>query len=111
MTDISMGWTGNRSAKYQGENWEFEALEQIMAVFPSPSPFPVLGIDSDNGYEFINEHRLAYCIEHGIASTRSRSGNKNDGAHVEQKNWFRARELVGYLRYGIPPELELLNEI
>ena len=46
-----------------------------------------------------------------ITFTRSRPGNKNDGAHVEQKNWARVRELVGYLRYDTAAELELLNEI
>ncbi|SMX76683.1 hypothetical protein [Brevibacterium linens] len=74
-------------------------------------PFPIIGIDSDNGSEFINEHLLAYYTEHEITFTRSRSGNKNDGAHIEQKNWARVRELVGYLRYDTPAELELLNEI
>ena len=43
--------------------------------------------------------------------TRSRSGNKNDGAHVEQKNWTAVRQLVGYLRYDTPGELLLLNRI
>ena len=43
--------------------------------------------------------------------TRSRSGNKNDGAHVEQKNWTTVRQLVGYLRYDTDAELELLNKI
>lgn len=50
-------------------------------------PFPILGIDSDNGAEFINAHLLNYCNSNKITFTRSRSGNKNDGAHVEQKNW------------------------
>jgi hypothetical protein len=77
----------------------------------SVSPFPLIGVDSDKGSEFINEHLLAYCIEHQISFTRSRSGNKNDGAHVEQKNWARVREPVGYLRYDTPSELELLNQI
>lgn len=107
VTDISTGWTVNRSVKNKAAKWVFEALEYVMSVFP----FPIIGIDSDNGSEFINEHLLAYCITHEITFTRSRSGNKNDGAHVEQKNWARVRELVGYLRYDTPAELELLNEI
>ena len=74
-------------------------------------PFPIIGIDSDNGSEFINEHLLGYCHAHRITFTRSRPGNKNDGAHVEQKNWARVRELVGYLRYDTPAELAKLNEI
>jgi hypothetical protein len=74
-------------------------------------PFPILGIDSDNGSEFINYHLFDYCTEHEITFTRSRSGNKNDGAHVEQKNWTHVRELVGYLRFDTPAELTILNEI
>ena len=50
-------------------------------------------------------------MQRRITFTRSRPGNKNDGAHVEQKNWARVRELVGYLRYDTAAELELLNEI
>ncbi len=49
--------------------------------------------------------------EHDLKFTRSRSGNKNDGAHVEQKNWTAARQLVGYLRYDTEAELLLLNRI
>lgn len=74
-------------------------------------PFPIIGIDSDNGSEFINQHLVDYCIQKKITFTRSRPGNKNDGAHVEQKNWARVRELVGYYRYDTHAELQLLNEI
>lgn len=107
VTDIATGWTVNRSVKNKAAKWVFEALEHVISVFP----FPIRGIDSDNGSEFINAHLLAYCEAHEITFTRSRPGNKNDGAHVEQKNWARVRELVGYLRYDTPAELELLNEI
>src|SRR5690625_2281949 len=104
---FATGWTVNRSVKNKAAKWVFEALEHVISVFP----FPILGIDSDNGSEFINAHLLAYCQAHQITFTRSRPGNKNDGAHVEQKNWARVRELVGYLRYDTAAELELLNEI
>ena len=107
VTDISTGWTVNRSVRNKAAKWVFEALEHVTAVFP----FPIIGIDSDNGSEFINEHLLAYCHARQITFTRSRPGNKNDGAHVEQKNWARVRELVGYLRYDTAAELEKLNEI
>lgn len=43
--------------------------------------------------------------------TRSSPGNKNDGAHVEQKNWTHVRTLVGYLRFDTPAEHEVLNKI
>ena len=78
-----------------------------MACFP----FPILGIDSDNGSEFINENLLVWCLDQKITFTRSRPGNKNDGAYVEQKNWARVRELVGYYRYDTAAELNKLNEI
>jgi transposase InsO family protein len=107
VTDISTGWTVNRSVRNKAAKWVFEALEHVTAVFP----FPILGIDSDNGSEFINDHLFQYCTERHITFTRSRPGNKNDGAHVEQKNWARVRELVGYLRYDTAGELDLLNQI
>lgn len=75
------------------------------------SPFPIIGIDSDNGSEFINDHLYRYCLEHQITFTRSSPLHKNDGAHVEQKNWSRVRELVGYERFDTELELELLNRI
>jgi Integrase core domain len=107
VTDIFTGWTINRSVKNKAATWVFEALEYVISQFP----FPILGIDSDNGSEFINSHLLNYCVEHEITFTRSRPGNKNDGAHVEQKNWTHVRELVGYLRFDTDTELTLLNRI
>ncbi|WP_236641089.1 integrase catalytic domain-containing protein [Glutamicibacter sp. HZAU] len=92
VTDISTGWTVNRSVRNKAQKHVFAALMHVMEVFP----FPIIGIDSDNGSEFINQELLRFCQEQQITFTRSRSGNKNDGAHVEQKNWSRVRELVGY---------------
>ncbi|MGB8381620.1 MAG: transposase family protein [Dermatophilaceae bacterium] len=107
ITDIATGWTVNRSVKNKAARWVFEALEHVIGQFP----FPILGIDSDNGSEFINDHLLRWCTDNEITFTRSRPGNKNDGAHVEQKNWARVRELVGYYRYDTAAELAKLNEI
>jgi len=107
VTDIATGWTVNRSVRNKAAKWVFEALQHVIATFP----FPIVGIDSDNGSEFINEHLFRWCTEHQVTFTRSRSGNKNDGAHVEQKNWSRVRELVGYYRYDTAAELAKLNEI
>jgi len=106
-TDIATGWTINRSVKNKAAIWVFEALEHATALFP----FPILGVDSDNGSEFINYHLFNYCEQNKITFTRSRSGNSNDGSYVEQKNWTHVRQMVGYLRYDTEAELELLNEI
>jgi transposase InsO family protein len=107
VTDVATGWMVNRSVKNKAAKWVFEALEHVIGVFP----FPILAIDSDNGSQFINQHLVDFCEKHKITFTRSRPGNKNDGCYVEQKNWARVRELVGYLRYDTEKELDLLNQI
>ncbi len=63
-------------------------------------PMPLLGIDSDNGSEFINQHLYAYCQKTGVVFTRSRPWKKNDSAHVEQKNGAVVRQLIGYDRFA-----------
>jgi hypothetical protein len=107
VTDIATGWTENRSVRNKAEKWVFEALMDIRAAFP----FPIIGVDSDNGSEFINWHLLRWCEQNKTTFTRSRSGNSNDGAHVEQKNWAVVRTVVGYHRYDTAAELLLLNKI
>lgn len=56
----------------------------------------MLGIDSDNGAEFINAQLIRYCKEHEITFTRSRPYRKNDSCFVEQKNWSVIRRAIGY---------------
>jgi Integrase core domain. len=107
VTDIATGWTENRSVRNKARKWVIAALEEIAAIMP----FPLLGVDSDNGSEFINHHLLAWCEQRTITFTRSRPGNCNDGAHVEQKNWAVVRTVVGYHRYDTSAELLLLNKI
>jgi hypothetical protein len=73
---------------------------------PTPSvtllvePVPLVGLDSDNGSEFIYHRLDTSCQREGITFTRSRSDKKNDGAHVEQKNGAVVRRLVGYDRFA-----------
>ena len=85
----------------------FDALQDVRKRLP----FDLKGIDSDNGSEFINAHLLSYCQAEGLVFTRSRSYQKNDNCHVEQKNFTAVRNFVGYSRYDSPEELELLNEL
>lgn len=107
VTDIATGWTENRSVRNKARKWVIAALEEIASIMP----FPLRGVDSDNGSEFINHHLLDWCEKRRITFTRSRPGNSNDGAHVEQKNWAIVRTVVGYHRYDTVAELALLNEI
>jgi hypothetical protein len=70
-----------------------------------------MGLDSDNGSEFINQHLFDYCQREKITFTRSRSYKKNDSCHVEQKNWSIVRRLVGYDRYSSRAALETLDRV
>jgi len=107
VTDVLTGWTETQAVKNKAQKWVFEALEQIRARLP----FPLLGIDSDNGGEFINHQLIRYCQKEQIVFTRSRPSKKNDNCYVEQKNWTVVRKTVGYLRYETEDELLLLNQL
>jgi hypothetical protein len=107
VTDIATGWTQNRSLPDGAAKTVLAALNHIAAAMP----FPMLGVDCDNGSEFINDDLLSWCTRRTITFTRSRPGNNNDGCHVEQKNWAVVRTVVGYYRYDTAAERLLLNEI
>jgi len=107
VTDVCTGWTETQAVKNKAQCWVFEALKDIRDRLP----FDLLGIDSDNGSEFINNELYRYCIQEKITFTRARSSRKNDNCYVEQKNYSVVRRAVGYLRYDTPEELRLLNEL
>lgn len=105
VTDVATTWTECIGVWGKGQAAVFGGLERIRERLP----FPLLGIDSDNGSEFLNAHLVRYCEKERITFTRSRPYWKNDQAHVEQKNWSVVRKLLGYGRYGSPEALEQLN--
>ena len=105
--DIATCWDVTAACKNKAQVHVFRMLKAIIARFP----FTVLGIDSDNGSEFINAHMLKYCIDNEITFTRSRPYKKNDSCFVEQKNYSVVRRNVGYLRYDTDEELRVLNEL
>ncbi len=74
-------------------------------------PYALLGLDSDNGGEFINPNLKRYCEQHHITFTRSRPYRKNDQAYVEQKNWTAVRQVVGYDRYEGEPAYQVLQAL
>jgi hypothetical protein len=106
VTDICTGWTEPVAVINKAQKHVFDGL---MAV-EKRQPFPFLGIDSDNGSEFINAHLYRYCKDERICFTRSRPYQKNDNCHVEQKNWSLVRRNIGYARYEGNAALKLLNE-
>lgn len=106
-TDISTGWTDVTALPHRSQ----EAVSQAIQHMRQRLPFPLLGIDSDNGSEFINDLLYRYCLNEKITFTRSRPYKKNDQAHVEQKNWSVVRHTVGYDRWETEQELALLERV
>jgi hypothetical protein len=95
ITDVVLGWTENEALRNRSEKSVELAVESIRARMP----YPIKGLDSDSGAEFINEVMLRYCRAHGIVFTRSRPYKKNDQCKVEQKNGSVVRQNVGYNRF------------
>jgi hypothetical protein len=109
MVDVATGWVACAGLRDKRQETVFHALQRLQADLP----FRILGLDSDNGTEFINHVLLNYCNDHGITFTRSRPYLKNDTCHVEQKNWAVVRRLVGYDRLELPalPALERIHDL
>ena len=107
VTDIHSGWTETRAVLGRSQERVQEALEEIRQALP----FPLRGIDSDNGSEFINDHLLRYCRARDIQFTRGRPYKKDDNAHIEQKNWTHVRRLLGYVRYDSAAAQAAINEL
>ena len=106
-TDVATGWTECVGVWGKSQRSVFAGLERIRARLP----FRLLGLDSDNGSEFLNAHLVRFCTQEEITFTRSRPYWKNDQAHVEQKNWSVVRRLVGYGRYESEAALAQLNRV
>lgn len=107
VTDVCTTWTETEAVRNKAQKWVFDALKDIRERMP----FPLLGIDSDSGGEFINHHLFRYCQQEGITFTRTRSYRKNDNCFVEQKNYSVVRRNVGYARYDTAEALCTLNEL
>ncbi len=95
LTDVCLGWTECRPLLHHTQTAVKRAIEDIRRSLP----YPLLGIDTDNGSEFINKQLFLYCEREGITFTRGRARKKNDQCKVEQKNGHIVRSLVGYGRY------------
>jgi hypothetical protein len=106
-TDLCTGWTEPIALRRRSQ----EAVCAAIDAMRQELPFDLLGIDSDNGSEFINDLLYRYCLDEKITFTRSRPYKKNDQAHVEQKNWSVVRHTVGYDRLESGEQRALLESI
>ena len=104
MTDISTGWTEFAILLFRDQTSVLEAIEHLREQIP----FDLLGLDTDNGTEFLNYLLLGYCFDQEITFTRSRPYKKNDQCFVEEKNGSIIRKFIGYDRFeGFQPYLIL----
>jgi hypothetical protein len=95
LTDVATGWTECVALLHRSQDAVIHGLDQVRRLLP----MPLIGMDTDNGGEFINHHVIAYCEREQITFTRSRAYTKNDQCFVEQKNGSIVRQLVGYDRF------------
>jgi hypothetical protein len=107
--DIHTTWVEARAEWNRGQD---NTLAQIKDI-ETRLPFALLGLDSDNGGEFLNWHLYHWCEQHATPGkfTRSRPYKKDDNAHIEQKNWTPIRQWFGYERHDRPELVPLLNAL
>jgi len=107
--DIVTDWTEQRAQENRSQHC---TLTQIKDVEQS-LPFPLQGVDSDNGGEFLNHNLVRYfqVRPKPVLFTRSQPYRKNDNAHVEQRNWTHVRQHFGYERYDNPAVVPLINAL
>ena len=107
VTDIHSTWVETRAVMGKSQIGVLDAMKDIQQALP----FKLLGIDSDNGSEFINYHLKTFCEQNQIQFTRGRPYKKDDNAHIEQKNWTHVRKIFGYERYDSKQALEAMNDL
>lgn len=95
LTDVATGWTECLPLLHRGQEAVVAALQRARTLFP----FPILGIDTDNGGEFIYEEVASFCAREQITFTRGRPTEKRDQCFVEQKNGVVVRQVVGRDRF------------
>ena len=105
--DVATGWFEPVAVWGKGQERVGGAVYHVRKQLP----MPMLGLDSDNGSEFINRSLYDYCRRSHITFTRSRSYKKNDSCHVEQKNWSVVRKTIGYDRFSSKDALEALEDV
>jgi hypothetical protein len=107
--DYATTWVELRAIWGRGQAATLSALKDMEASLP----FELLGLDSDNGGEFINHHVMSWLQKRPrpVFMTRSRPYKSDDNAHVEQKNWTHVRQCFGYERHDNPEVVELMNEL
>lgn len=106
-SDVATGWFEAEPVMGKAQERILNGLQEI----EKRVPYPQLGIDSDNGSEFINRQLYEYCKKKNIIFTRSRPYKKNDNAHIEQKNYTTVRQVLGYQRFDTEEIFSLMLKL
>ncbi len=113
LTCVHTGWVFTRAIRNNAHAHVLGVLQA--AVDPvngvNGIPFEVVGLDFDNGGEFLNHDVITWAGQRQIYFTRSRPYKKNDQATIESKNNHLVRRYGFYYRYDTPTELQVLNRL
>lgn len=107
LTDVNTGWVKLKAVMGKGQRGVHQAVNEARCELP----YEMLGLDSDNGSEFINNILYRYCTENRISFTRIRANRKNDNCFVEQKNYTVLRRFLGYARYDTEEQLSIFKRL
>lgn len=107
VVDVATGYSRRRSVLGKGQLGVHRELKKLIMSWP----YPIWGIHTDNGSEFLNNQLVRFCQANAIKFTRSRPYKKNDNPHVEQKNFQHVRAIVGYERFDTPDQVEWMNNL
>ena len=107
LTDVLLGWI---ELEVLRNNAHVHIRAGLDAAIKS-IPYPVKGLDCDNGSELINYDVVGWAANKQIFFTRARPYKKNDQAHVESKNNHVVRRFGFYFRYDTEEEREVLSAL
>ncbi len=107
LTDVHIGWVFTRTVRNNANAHVLAALKAAIEQVP----FEVVGLDFDNGTEFLNKAVIKWAADLEIFFTRSRPYKKNDQATVESKNNHLVRKYGFYYRYDTAEERSVLNRL
>ena len=107
LTDMITGWVFTTAIRNNARVHIIAALDQAVEAIP----FPIAGLDCDNGSEFTNHDVVAWAGQREIFFTRSRAYRKNDQATIESKNNHLMRRYGFHWRYDTVEASTLLNRL
>ena len=109
LLDVATGW----SERVAILGRSYRVMQPAFALCVARLPFPVLGLQADNGSEFLNRHLVRFWRQAvtGVTLSRSRPNHKNDNRFVEQINYTLVRKYLGYDRLDTVAQVVAVNHL